>query len=84
MNRKLIKRRLKTFLGLEFHPSIEVKKTKVRLGSDYGGWDVVLDGITKDSVVYSFGIGDDASFDLELIDRYNLVIHAFDPTPKSK
>jgi FkbM family methyltransferase len=35
------------------------------------------------SVVYSVGIGEDISFDLELIERLRVKIHAFDPTPKS-
>lgn len=34
-------------------------------------------------MVYSFGIGYDASFDIELINTYGLPIHAFDPTPFS-
>jgi FkbM family methyltransferase len=33
--------------------------------------------------VYSFGIGEDLSFDLELIARYGLQVHAFEPTPRS-
>ena len=52
-------------------------------GSDYGGWDIVDQEINKDSVVYSFGVGEDASFDLSIIDSYGLTVHAFDPTPKS-
>ena len=39
---------------------------------------------TKDlnskSVVYSIGIGTDASFDLELINTFNCEIYGFDPT----
>lgn len=40
-------------------------------------------GLDADSVVYSFGVGEDASFDLALIERFGLVVHAFDPTPQS-
>jgi FkbM family methyltransferase len=35
------------------------------------------------SVVYSVGIGEDASFDLELADQVHCTIHAFDPTPRA-
>ena len=56
---------------------------KERYGSDYGGWDIVTTGFDARSVVYSFGVGEDASFDLALIEKFNLVVHAFDPTPKS-
>jgi FkbM family methyltransferase len=54
-----------------------------RLGSIYGGWNIITDGIGRDSLVYSFGVGEDASFDLSLAKRFGLCVHAFDPTPKS-
>jgi FkbM family methyltransferase len=34
-------------------------------------------------VVYSFGVGEDVSFDLKMIEHYDLHIHAFDPSPRS-
>lgn len=55
----------------------------VRHGSEYGGWSVCPQTISAGSVVYSFGIGTDISFDLSLIDTYGLTVHAFDPTPSS-
>lgn len=53
----------------------------VRIGTDYGGWSVPDDRLGADSVCYCVGIGEDASFDLGLIDRYGCDVHAFDPTP---
>jgi FkbM family methyltransferase len=53
----------------------------VRIGSDYGGWAVPDDRLGADSVCYCVGIGEDASFDLGLIDRYGCDVHSFDPTP---
>lgn len=58
-------------------------KKKEHFGSQYGGWDVATDYINLDSIIYSFGIGTDASFDSEIINRYQVVVHTFDPTPKS-
>jgi FkbM family methyltransferase len=55
----------------------------IRLGSATGGWYVALNLLDRDSVVYSFGIGNDISFDLQLIARIGLTVHAFDPTPRS-
>lgn len=55
----------------------------VELGSDYGSWPVIEGTINNESVVYSFGIGEDLSFDLEAINRYRCGIEAFDPTPRS-
>lgn len=54
-----------------------------RFGSDYGGWEVITEDLNSQSVVYSFGVGEDASFDISLIEKYRLTIHAFDPTPRS-
>lgn len=38
--------------------------------------------LSSSSVVYSLGAGTDISFDLELIKRFNVKVHAFDPTPR--
>jgi len=54
-----------------------------RLGTRYGGWAVPLDVFHRDAVCYSAGVGMDISFDLELIRRFQCVVHAFDPTPAS-
>lgn len=39
--------------------------------------------LSATSIVYSFGIGVDASFDREMIANYNAQVFAFDPTPRS-
>jgi FkbM family methyltransferase len=80
---KLAKRLIKVMLGKDFFPRIDGNTTYERLGSIYGGWNVALEGLDGSSIVYSFGIGEDASFDLELIGKLGVTVHAFDPTPKS-
>ena len=35
--------------------------------------------IRADSVVYSFGVGTDVSWDKEMIQRFDVTVHAFDP-----
>lgn len=55
----------------------------VMLGSEYGGYIVDESRLGPDSVVYSVGIGEDASFDFSLIERCGTTVHAFDPTPRS-
>lgn len=56
---------------------------KLRCGSDYGGWTICPEHINSASLVYSFGVGEDISFDLSLIERFGCRIIAFDPTPRS-
>jgi len=53
------------------------------LGKDPCAWSICPDALGRDSVVYSFGVGRDVSFDLDLIKRFGLTVHAFDPTPGS-
>jgi FkbM family methyltransferase len=61
----------------------QIKRPTRRLGSRYGGWHVCPDGLGPTSVVYSLGIGLDASFDLSAIEAYRAQVFAFDPTPQS-
>jgi FkbM family methyltransferase len=77
------RRVVKTLLGTDFYLQVDRRILHERFGSEYGGWDVVTEGIDRNSAVYSFGVGKDASFDLQLIERFGLTVHAFDPTPES-
>lgn len=54
----------------------------VRLGTEYGGWWVPTQLLQPGAVAYCGGVGEDISFDLELVAR-GLEVHAFDPTPKA-
>lgn len=54
-----------------------------RLGSIYGGWIVPTSLLSSDSVCYLAGVGEDISFDLQLIDRFGCGVYAFDPTPRA-
>jgi FkbM family methyltransferase len=53
------------------------------IGSRYGGYVVPRGVLGRDSIVYSAGVGEDASFDAGVVDRYGCVVHLFDPTPRS-
>jgi FkbM family methyltransferase len=52
-------------------------------GTEYGGWPVLNSQLNSDSVVLSFGLGEDISFDLGVIERFGCRVVGFDPTPKS-
>ena len=49
----------------------------------YGGGSVYTKNINDKPIVYSFGIGEDVSFDLDFYKKFNYNIFCFDPTPKS-
>ena len=78
-----IKELVSLFAGKMFFVAPNIKCPTERFGSGYGGWDVVPTNIDSHSIVYSFGVGEDASFDIALIEKFDLTIQAFDPTPKS-
>jgi FkbM family methyltransferase len=63
---------------------VQVRCCLEKIGTDYGGYALDASRITKDAVVYSLGVGSDISFDLALIQKLGVTVHAFDPTPKVK
>jgi len=77
------KRTVRAIRGKDLFLGVELHAPKVRLGNDGAAWCVLTDVLTTDSVVYSAGIGEDISFDVELIKRFGVHVHAFDPTPRS-
>ena len=78
-----LKRLARAGIGEDFFPRVQVRYATTRLGSQYGGWSIIAENLNSESIIYSFGVGDDISFDLALIDEFGLTVHAFDPTPKS-
>jgi len=53
------------------------------LGSKYGGWVVPVNLLNSESICYCVGCGEDISFDLELLGRFNCRVYGFDPTPRA-
>ena len=78
-----IKSYIKVILGKEYPFKCEIQLNKIWAGNHYGGFYVCPDYLDSQSVVYSFGIGEDISFDKHLIDAYDCTVHGFDPTPSS-
>jgi hypothetical protein len=77
---------LKEYEGLErmflFDAVIDAKNM-VRVGTfaDGGKWVSDPQSLKTGTVVYSFGAGDDISFDAEMAGVYGCEVHCFDPTP---
>ncbi|MFZ5940128.1 MAG: FkbM family methyltransferase [Bacteroidota bacterium] len=52
-------------------------------GNKHAGFFICPDLLDSHSVVYSFGIGEDISFDQAVIENHGCTVCGFDPTPKS-
>ena len=83
MNLNQIKAFIKVILEIEYPFKCEIQRDKIWLGNHYGGFYVCPHYLDSQSIVYSFGIGKDISFDKQMIDSYNCTVHGFDPTPMS-
>jgi FkbM family methyltransferase len=71
-------------IGKESYFPIQIKIKKEWMESEYGGFYIVPTLLNKNSIVYSFGVGEDASFDEDIINKVGCPVYCFDPTPKSK
>lgn len=77
-----IKRVIGTMKGLNHNLAPEVRIEKRRFGTFYGGWVLSPSAFRgRSPLVYSFGLGEDISFDLAMITEFDAAVHGFDPTP---
>jgi FkbM family methyltransferase len=87
--RKKIQYELKKRLGIDlstpkvYRPPLDLTVNTETLGTEYGNWTFCTDGLIPKSIVYSFGVGEDISWDIAIIEDYQVQVYAFDPTPKS-
>ena len=68
------------------YPRKHVHENKVVLesiGTNYGGWAFNAATVSKSTIVYSVGLGEDTSWDEGISQKYGLHVWGFDPTPKS-
>ena len=73
INAFLLRRRLR----------IQPRQDMVKIGTLYGGWSVPSTLLSHESVCYLAGLGEDASFDLAMIERFGCAVYAFDPVPEA-
>ena len=70
--------------GKDFFYKTNLSVKNKKIGSDYGGWWIATDNLKdKSLIVLSFGLGEDISFDLQMIEDYQAEVFGFDPTPKA-
>lgn len=69
------------------HPIQDTKTAEnfniIRLGSAYGGWNLVDDDVLQGCTIISAGLGEDASFDVEFASKYDARVIIVDPTPRA-
>lgn len=66
-----------------FKPKIKKKNLTIKhIGTIYGGYDICIDSINN-PVIISCGLGEDASFDIDMINDYNAKVICVDPTPRA-
>lgn len=78
-----LKRFLKILLRKDLYTKVQYECLTETLGNPGAAFTICPDKIDEHSIVYSFGIGTDISFDVSTIEKYKLNVCAFDPTPRS-
>lgn len=78
-----VRRLARGLLGAETFYQAEVRCPRVMLGGQNTGFVINPELLGSSSIIYSFGIGTDISFDLACVERFSAQIHVFDPTPRS-
>jgi FkbM family methyltransferase len=72
---------LKKMLGFAPNTSKNLNIPTETHGEGYGSWVISKDSLTKDSKIFSVGIGKDVDFDLSIIKKYDTTVYGIDPTP---
>jgi FkbM family methyltransferase len=80
---KSVRRKLNVLRGRDLRQPIQLQCEVMCLGDEGAKWSICPVTLSPRSVVYSFGVGEDISFDLQLIRQFGMQVHAFDPTPRS-
>ena len=76
-----LKRRIRWAMGRDLYVKPQIEVPVERFGKPGGYWTLATTGLNRDTMMWSFGIGNDISCERELIERYGLRVLAFDPTP---
>ena len=80
--KRLIFRIIKRFI-LYFMKILSTERETMYLGTEYGGWHFIKPKYNSKLNIFSAGVGEDVSFDIELLNNFNADIYFVDPTPRA-
>jgi hypothetical protein len=78
---RLVKRWLRSLIGRDVFQLPQCSVEGLVLGNRGASWFVSPQRLNPTTVVFSFGVGRDISFECAPIERFGVMVHAFDPTP---
>lgn len=73
---------LKKSIGIHSQQGVKPLNSLVHIGSALHGYHLPEHFLTRDSICYCIGAGEDISFDTELNVIYDAQVYIFDPTPE--
>jgi FkbM family methyltransferase len=80
---RAFRRWLRSLVGRDVYQRPQCRVPMLTLGRGHGRWSVWPAVVRADTVVYSFGVGREVSFERDLIEGFGVTVQAFDPTPLS-
>lgn len=80
--KRKVRKSFKVLSGQVHHLRETAAVPKKWYGNQYGGFYVAPSFLNDQSIVYSFGIGEDISFDETVIKNHHAAVFGFDPTPR--
>ncbi|WP_430813558.1 FkbM family methyltransferase [Carboxylicivirga sp. RSCT41] len=84
MDWKKIELTCRRFLGRVYSPDLDIVKEVSFYGdTDDGGWPLWDEHVDSGSIVYSFGVGTNISWEETIIKHFGLTVFSFDPNPMS-
>jgi FkbM family methyltransferase len=75
---------LRTLRGTEPFYWLDQQSRVVEFGTKFAQWAVDTSLLSASTTVLSAGLGDDVSFETDLINRFGCTVCGFDPTPASR
>lgn len=79
----MLKKLARKWLKPNLHRA-EIQEHYEVLGTVYGAWPLITRDLNSETVIYSFGVGEDISFDQAALSLLGCKVEAFDPTPRSR